>query len=55
VNLLEPVPIRPTLIVTENKQMELTTATDEDSPMIETKDGEVIKLKRSQLPLMNQV
>ncbi len=42
-------------MVIDNKQTESTISTEEDSSSVETKDGEAVKLKLSQLPLMNQV
>jgi len=42
-------------MVIDNKQTEAVISTEEDSSSVETKDGEAVKLKLSQLPLMNQV
>ncbi len=42
-------------MVIDNKQAESVISTEEDSSSVETKDGEAVKLKLSQLPLMNQV
>ncbi|CAF1035573.1 unnamed protein product [Adineta steineri] len=52
--LLEPSPVRSTSMIINPKQTEPTVSTEEDLLTIDVKDGEVPKIKSSQLPLMDQ-
>ncbi len=53
--LFESTPVRSTSMVIDSKQPESATSTEEaDSSSFQTKE-EVLKIKPSQLPLMNQV
>jgi hypothetical protein len=50
--VLRPILIRSSSVISENK---LTESIKEQSPSSKIDDGEIMHLKPSQLPLMNQV